>query len=431
MTDLKQNQLEFELNTMKSKLDFVKKKKQENIQRLKEDRDSMLKLIRQVRKQLNCQLDKMEDELVTEAEEKFKSKIETTKASIAEVDSTLSKIEETMKQMKMEQQDFDAFITCKVGKQEIQDEFHPKVEELSNLLPDHSLELHTDEKIQLILEGKINFASIKTKYDFLKVECKKEKIVRVSDDKNVCKIFAMCPLPDGCLVMSDTNNQKLKKLDPVSHDVSTLINLTDRPYGLCLVDNKRLAVALHNSMMVQFVSLNKPDITLEHRFPVGDHCRGLSHNNGSLYVCCAGSTIPKVHEGRGRVEVYNLKGDLLRCLYEELKFPVHIDVTKDGNDSTMYIADVYLGVQVRGVDGVIKKRFSAVSHSDQPFCLIGSKHLCVGEASTGKVYVYPDKCLMLEEMDMNDEPFALYFHEKLSRLFISFYQRDFIKMYDI
>jgi hypothetical protein len=83
-------------------------------------------------------------------------------------------------------------------------------------------------------------------------------------------------------------------------------------------------VTLWNERKVQFVS--KAPLKLDRSFIVGDHCRAIDCHDGKLYVCCGGYD----QEGPGRVDVYNINGDLLRSVCEGLMIPFHIKAGHEG-----------------------------------------------------------------------------------------------------
>lgn len=418
------------MNNVKSRLDLLKEQKRANSKRLKQDKDELKEQIRLVRQKLNDRLDQMEEELLDETENRFKQKIEAINNQIAMVDTTLTQLDETMKQIKADSQDSDIFIACKVGKKDFQDEYYPKMNEYEAFPHELSLELEPDETIKLILEGERIFATMMDKYVIEMIEYKEERNVRLSDDTKVCLILSVCPLPDNCLAMADFNNKKIKKWDPVSDTLSSLIDFSDEPVSQCLVDNTRLAVSLHLTKKIQFVSLGN-QVTLGNSFSVGDACRGLAHCDGLLYVCCGGSDVQK--EGRGHVEIYNLNGELLQCFYEEVQCPFSISVINVGNAKTVFLSDFVKGVQVRGNDGVIKHRFSTILNSELPFCLIGNKHVCIGENSSRDIYLHSfnNRQSLVKNVDSQHGPASLYFGEKSARLIVTLLNCDKIKVFDV
>jgi hypothetical protein len=104
--------------------------------------------------------------------------------------------------------------------------------------------------------------------------------LRIEDDKKLCWITDMGMCEDGCIVMSDYNNKRIKKINESFHVVSSL-KVRDNPFGICQVGTSLLAVTLINNRKVHFIS-QKETMELQQSFKVGDICRGIAYNDGMI-----------------------------------------------------------------------------------------------------------------------------------------------------
>lgn len=123
----------------------------------------------------------------------------------------------------------------------------------------------------------------------------------------------MCLTPSGKLIITDYNNNYLKKLRPkIASKLKIVVS--------CLIislDNTRLALTLINFKKVQLVS--QQSLELKESFAVRDRCGRIACYEGQIYVYCGGSK--NKQEGPGHIEVLKLKGELLRTYYEGISCP--------------------------------------------------------------------------------------------------------------
>ncbi|XP_053391883.1 uncharacterized protein LOC128554621 [Mercenaria mercenaria] len=105
--------------------------------------------------------------------------------------------------------------------------------------------------------------------------------IRVNGDTVRCCIEGCCLLPSGDIVLADNGNHNLKKLNDM-YQVISVCYMSDKPYGVCYIDNNTAAVTL-NSNKLQFVDI-RGGMTLTKSVDAGHPCRGVTYLNNQLYV---------------------------------------------------------------------------------------------------------------------------------------------------
>ncbi|KAK3577029.1 hypothetical protein CHS0354_003102, partial [Potamilus streckersoni] len=151
-----------------------------------------------------------------------------------------------------------------------------------------------------------------------------------SYDKVRCLVTSACFLDDGCVVIVDQGNKKLKLFDTCYHFL-TAISMD--AYDIVNIDHFLVALTCPNEKRVRFYNLQEHKFTETGDIETEDMCYGLCLMNDKIAVGCAGS-VPKL-------KLFNKSGELhtirIRSGTLTLKAPYY--VTYISSKRYFYISD--------------------------------------------------------------------------------------------
>lgn len=299
----------------------MKQKQVQNLGELQRDKENILIEIHKVRKKIDEHFNSMEQDLIKEVDSLFDKKIKFLNENVTDIKENMAEVNRRRKTMKQTSKinHAEMFVQVKLARAYNRD----KNDFLQNKHSDKVVRFVANKNIQSFRLGRISEA-------FVGVEHAGEINVRLQTDNEVCSIISACQLADGCIVLVDLPNKKLKKLN-VSYDVIDHLSVSENPPScVCEVGSSLVALTIPLSRRIQFVS--QQPLTLQKSFLVAECGRGIVYHNGLIYVCCGG----KENEGAGHIGVYNLNGVFLRAYYEGLNTPTRICSL---NDDCLIVSD--------------------------------------------------------------------------------------------
>lgn len=169
--------------------------------------------------------------------------------------------------------------------------------------------------------------------------------VNIVDDRSKCDIVGSCQMPNGDILLVDTNNCKLKLLNQ-NHKIRGRVEFQGYPLDVCCINNSLAAVALHDNT-IQCVTITTGEreriyakIELGTKTVLHHKCNGVAYNPATEDILIADDTSVYVYAAQ-----YVIKGipDIARhkrVLYTDKSMLVslrHIAVASDG--STFYVTD--------------------------------------------------------------------------------------------
>ncbi|KAH3784438.1 hypothetical protein DPMN_162392 [Dreissena polymorpha] len=128
--------------------------------------------------------------------------------------------------------------------------------------------------------------------------------VKMPSDSYICRITAVCALPDGQVLVADYYNRRVKLLNQQYRVVSHL-DVRVRPLDMCQITPTEAAVAMSNKE-VQFITVSQSQLAKGRKLKLQHYCAGIAHNQGDLYIC-SGTALYK----------FTLSGELVCRLYED------------------------------------------------------------------------------------------------------------------
>jgi ribosome-associated translation inhibitor RaiA len=425
------SELETKLEHLSTRLDQLKQQKQDHLKHLQQEKDKLLKEIRILRKQINDKLDKMEKSLVDDVNLKFVPEIQSTNQSVDTIVNMKASVETSQKNIQEAKQSNEAelFVQLKRGNSSLQTHENTFYS-LRSAKGARSVKLLPSNDIKKLLTlDEISLGHISETLVAKSTVHHGDFSVRVQSDKSTCKISGICLTTNGSVIIIDNENKRIKKLDD-SYAVIEHLDMADPPGCLCELDSTKLAVTVRSNKKVQFVS--QQPLRLGTSFPVGDGCRGITCLHGQLYVCCGGWR--EKGEGPGHIEVYNMTGVLLRTFYEGLSFPGYISAT--GEDELFISEDDKSNLMRVSMTSYLVSEMQIKKLSyPAGLCRIGDGQLCIaGNKSNNIVLVSEDggeQQELLTKKDGTVEPFVVCFDEKHSRLIVSLYKSEAIKVFNL
>ncbi|XP_052234465.1 uncharacterized protein LOC127847013 isoform X5 [Dreissena polymorpha] len=149
------------------------------------------------------------------------------------------------------------------------------------------------------------------------VQGKFEHNVKISSDKEVCYICAICVLPEGQVLVVDNNNANIKLLDQ-QYQVVSHWSATGNPAGMCEITPSEVAVTLNgpdtNIHEVQFITVNNRQLVMGKKLPLQHECRSIAFHQGDLYITSSNALF-----------MYTLSGKFVSKMYEEPSGDLTVD----------------------------------------------------------------------------------------------------------
>ncbi|XP_052259906.1 uncharacterized protein LOC127864276 [Dreissena polymorpha] len=133
--------------------------------------------------------------------------------------------------------------------------------------------------------------------------------VKMPSDSDTCWIEAVCALPDGQVLVADSNNYTVKLLNQ-QYQVVSHWDATYYIGDMCQITPSEVAVAMNknasNIHEVQFISVTQSQLAPGRKLELQHTCRGIAHHQGDLYIC-----------SRTALYKYTLSGKKVCRLYED------------------------------------------------------------------------------------------------------------------
>jgi len=258
--------------------------------------------------------------------------------------------------------------------------------------------------------------------------------IKIQMDTETCITYGSCLLPDGTLIVTDWTNKRLKRLD-ATYSVTDHCDMPGEPWDVTCTTPDVVAVTLPNLKKVQFVSVRGfMSIMSTRSFSTSDTCRGICwHSAGELFVACGGWE----QEGPGYVSVYNLNGTRLRSMQtgeQLLSCPQNITASPDG--ARIYVADRDGGVVSSDRSGKHVLTLTDPSlKSAYGVCTLDDGHVVVCGWSSNNVLQFDSDGRSVTELlkasDGIKRPQSLCYDNRNSRLIVTMYYTDTIKVFDL
>ncbi|KAL4221795.1 hypothetical protein ACF0H5_020048 [Mactra antiquata] len=276
--------------------------------------------------------------------------------------------------------------------------------------------------------GKVQVAG-KKRMDLYKLKSSKDINIRVSGDTQPCISFGCCLILDHQLLVTDSGNQKLKRIDTKKMTVVDQCSLGCYIFGICYIHKKEVAVGCQIPNKIQFISIENKMMPTR-KIDTSHLCYGITMKDDNLYVTDWGASL----------YVYDINGVLMKTIANDISgnklffLSAYITINNDGDK--MFIADWNKGLVCLDGRGT---HTSTIKDSDLNgvfgVCTDGRGNLFVVGSGSHNVVQYNEDGkkigVVVKQEDGLKYPSSIAFHPGDKRLFVTMRDSDVIKMFDL
>lgn len=310
-----------------------------------------------------------------------------------------------------------------------------------------TLELTSKRKITISGSGlhKITFPSnaewkqlsapdnVMQKDGLLQTKGSKKYCVSISSDQDTCDIVSACTLKDGTIVLSDFNNNKLKRVESSEFTVTDYCDLSATPWQVCPTSKQEVAVSLMRKQAVQFVSTGSKMAETK-KIKTDFDCYGLAYADGNLYIS----------DWYTSVHVYSVSGSKLHEFGRDQSgmelFSNIISLAVNKTGSKIYVFDRNMGLTVLDNNGQVVGLQNDAQFQRGCGCYLNEteKLLICGCDSFNTLHFGPKGELIREvvKSESNHRSTSLSYQsvcctQKMSKMVVTLEVNDDIVVYDI
>ena len=305
---------------VKTKLDEIVEKKENNMGKLRERCSKILSEIESLRDNINTLLDQMETKTIEELDKVLGTMddvlthdVTSCKVMMDDLKKLLYDIEE--RKSTNESLTFIAYKRCEkklsdarcLLKSIPENEFKISFKEYDDIFTFvQSLDLFGEfDATPWVPE--MPPIRIGRNHVYKKVGNGKQYDVRLNNDRNTCAIVGCCKFTSGFLVLADCDNKKLKLLNEQYEIIHTYVT-KGSPYHMCQVGGKKVAVSVDEdySDRVYIMEIVRGRLVLNRKIGLNHSACGVAYYNGKVIV---GSETT--------MYVYTPSGKLVQKFYED------------------------------------------------------------------------------------------------------------------
>ncbi|KAL4234450.1 Transcription intermediary factor 1-alpha [Mactra antiquata] len=267
------------------------------------------------------------------------------------------------------------------------------------------------------------------KVDMYIIKGNKDINIVLSDDSTQCYAGGCCLTQDNTLIVTDTKNRILKRINLDTLTIVDYCKLNGYPEDVCSINDKEVAVTYYFPCTIEFVSIQHKMSPIR-QIKVSHKCGGITFKDDKLYVTDFGSS----------VYVYSTTGSLLNTLttdnagtrlFNQSKY-----ITFDKKGDKMFVSDGEKGLVC--FDGA-GNHLTTSSDSDlktaSEVCVDGNGNIFVAGFNSHNVVQYDEDGkkvgVIVTQQDGLKHPMSVCFHQQLNRLFVTMRNSDVIKMYEL
>ncbi|XP_045191268.2 uncharacterized protein LOC123548098 [Mercenaria mercenaria] len=338
------DEIKGQLLAEKANMEDIKKAREHLVIELDQYKVKAAESIRHFRKEMEAVLDTLESESIRNLEEehrKMRTKIEDEiKAAQVYIDELRLSAEKVSKSFGNKAQEF---VSVKMAKKRVFET--TKSERVLRKALDVKILFTADSKIKAFLneEKTLGMVSAGLKTTLYEVKSKNEVNIRYANDRTRCNFSGSCFIADGLLVLADSKNNNLKRVDISSESVKDQLVLEASPNAVCQTGKDKIAVNLQNKS-IQFVSLGNK-MTTTKQLKLDHSCFGLAYKDGKLFVSDRSASL----------YIHDMDGSMLRKITTDQQgntiFSDNRHISLSSNGDRIYVADVYKGLVTVDLQG--------------------------------------------------------------------------------
>ncbi|KAL4218743.1 hypothetical protein ACF0H5_021331 [Mactra antiquata] len=414
---------------------------------LSKSKDAQLKGLKEAKEETinqTANYQKVLERIVRKAAESSKKKVVKAYTSLEAdilqdkntIDSTNDVLQETDDKLKKA---FDnraqRFVCLKEAEKNIKVAENEKLKQEKNDNTDVEISFRPNNTLMDYIQGVHGIGDVlvvaKKKRNLYEFKGRRDINIKVSDDNITCSSYGCCLTYDNQLLVTDYDNKKVKRIDTQTLTVVGYVTLDSSPQGICCINQHVVAVGCYSPHKIQFVSI-KNKMTATRKIVTSHDCFGISMKDDNLFVTDFSTSL----------YIYDMNGTLLRTITNDddgnklFSKTTHIVFIESGN--IMYVCDRDNGlVCFDGKDNYL----STIKDSDLKgargvcgVCTDGRGNLFVHGFSSNTIEQYNEdgkKIGVVQLEDGSKYPTTIFFHRGQNRMFVTMYDSDILKMYEL
>lgn len=158
--------------------------------------------------------------------------------------------------------------------------------------------------------------------------------IQAAQDKCDCWITGITYLSQSTLLLTDYKNKCVKKVDTVTHTISSYLSLSSNPWDITRLKENKFAVTLPEERKIQVIYADIR-LTVDRSIEVGTRCLGIDSTDDKIAVSIE----------QGKVEILNYDGDVLCTLFGDTdpssNLPYYITIASEKEQEVIYVSNYY------------------------------------------------------------------------------------------
>ncbi|XP_045207555.2 uncharacterized protein LOC123559644 [Mercenaria mercenaria] len=319
----------------KANLSTIEGKRQADIDKLKQDKNRITNNIREIRANINIQLDRLQRESLRELDIRFQRSEDRITNEVKYINEVSHKWENKMKEVEMFRgRDVAVFQKVVHEGKLLKDKSDALWEHERNGVRSDRLDFIPNQDItngKFDLKSFGNFVDDRIHDYNTSLQDEHDISIETDDLELDCDITGCCVMSDGSVILADHTNANLKKLN-ITYKVLSSCNLPEPPCDVCVINDTEVAVTLPKKKTVQFVMV-ADQLKLGKSLYVGYGCMCTEYSLSS-------QTLFVTYDWPMQICVFSKDGDFLHTIWgkkeksSEQKKPGQNERTDSNTDTT-------------------------------------------------------------------------------------------------
>ncbi|XP_053396142.1 uncharacterized protein LOC128556155 isoform X2 [Mercenaria mercenaria] len=299
----------------------------------------------------------------------------------------------------------------------------------------NSFDAHTHAKVSFAADQSVlgflqhlkTFGSVNRNTAY-SVKAIREMNIKVQSDTSTCTVYGSCLTQGGKLLLPDSHNNKLKRVDISKLSVEDYCDLPCAPNGVCCIGNQEAVVTLSNTTL-QFVSLGN-HMKLTHDIKLNHSCFGIAYKDDKLLITDNGTSL----------YIHDMAGTLLQTISKDSSGNDMLtncrQIAFSDSGDKIYVADIFNNIVTLDRQGKHCNNFIdsdltngtgvCTDRKGNVFvCAIESKNIMQIKQNGQKVGI------VVKSSDGLIKPWSITFSPEMNTLFVTEGSNDNVKVFEL